>query len=575
MLCSSRWIRWIGLLAVWIFANGTCDVAIAVDADRVEQSIQRAKQFLLGQSKTSAAGSLACYALVKAGVEKDHTDIQKCVHEVVGKCRGTNYVPGQHHNYEAGVDAMLLEAVDRELYKPQLDAIAKFLMARQRPYGAWYYPSEFASADYGDTSISQYAILGLWAAHRADVEIPVSTWERAAKWLIATQRREGGFGYHPGDPRTGNPGVDILGTMSVAGTGSLLVIRQVLFRDAEFAEDIRPAAAVAASSKKFGVLERLVDDKEKKAAASPKLNATMSVATIDKAIKEGVGWNADHFAEPAALSSYGNYYLYGVERMGALLSVDKIGTHDWYDEGAEELLRRQANDGSWQDGCGIIPATSLTILFLSKATSSIVNKAPKQRTVVIGGGLLVGGRGLPDNLDAVKVNDGELTKRKLHGSVDGLLAELEKSSGAKVAAAQEAVVEAVQLDNPEQLISQVDRLKRLASDTRVEVRRTAMWALGRTGNVSVAPYLIKGIGDQDESVAREASVGLCILSRRPNGVGQPPDPTDGLPDDASDDRRAKHVDAWKKASTKGWTDWYLKVRPYDERDDRTQLKRKP
>jgi hypothetical protein len=156
-----------------------------------------------------------------------------------------------------------------------------------------------------------------------------------------------------------------------------------------------------------------------------------------------------------------------------------------------------------------------------------------------------------------------------------LLSELEKSSGAKVEAAQEAIVEAVQLDNPEQLINQVDRLKRLASDKRVEVRRTAMWALGRTGNVSVAPHLIKGISDPDESVAREASVGLCILSRRPNGCGQPAEPVDGLPDDASDDQRSRHIDAWRKASTRGWTDWYMKVRPYDERDDRTQLKRKP
>jgi hypothetical protein len=548
----------------------------AADVEKIDQAVERAKKYLLSQSKGSAAGSLACYSLIKSGIDKEHPDIQRCVQEVVGKCRTTGYVPGTHYNYEAGVDAMLLEAADREKYKPQLEMIAQFLIGRQRPHGAWYYQIEIGGAEFGDTSITQYAILGLWAAARADVEIPIETWERAGKWLLMTQRRDGGFGYHPADPRVGGGGTDVLPTMTVAGTGSLLVIRHVLFRDTAIDEGLRPEVTAApVSTKRFGVLDRMVDDKEKNAKAKAKANATMSAAAFDKAIKEGMNWTGDHFAEPAALASYGNYYFYGVERMGALLDAEKIKAHDWYNEGADELLRRQLNDGSWTDGCGSAPATALTILFLTKATSSIVNKTPKVRAVVIGGGLLVGGRGLPDNLDAIKVKEGEVTKRKIHGAVDGLLAELEKSSGAKVEEAQEAVVEAIQLDNPEQLIGQVERLKRLATDKRLEVRRTAMWALGRTGNITVAPYLIRGLSDGDESIAREASVGLCILSRRPNGCGLPTDPIEGLPDEATDNQRAKHLDGWRKESTRGWTEWYMKVRPYDERDDRTQLKPKP
>ncbi|HEY4263541.1 MAG TPA: prenyltransferase/squalene oxidase repeat-containing protein [Schlesneria sp.] len=548
----------------------------AADVAKIDEAVERAKKYLLGQSKSSAAGSLACYSLIKSGIDKEHPDIQRCVREVVGKCRPTGYVPGNHYNYEAGVDAMLLEAADREKYKPQLEMIAQFLIGRQRPHGAWYYQIEIGGAEFGDTSITQYAILGLWAAARADVEIPTETWERAGKWLLMTQRRDGGFGYHPSDPRLAGGGTDVLPTMTVAGTGSLLVIRHVLFRDTAIDEGLRPdVTAAPVSTKRFGVLERMVDDKEKKAKAKAKANATMSAAAFDKAIKEGMNWTGDHFAEPAALASYGNYYFYGIERMGALLDVEKMKTHDWYHEGADELLRRQLKDGSWSDSCGASPATALTILFLTKATAGMINRTPKVRAVVIGGGLLIGGRGLPDNMDAIKVKEGEITKRKVHGAVDGLLAELEKSSGAKVEEAQEAVVEAIQLDNPEQLIGQIERLKRLATDKRVEVRRTAMWALGRTGNITVASYLIRGLSDGDESVAREASVGLCILSRRPNGCGWPTDPVEGLADDVSDDQRAKHLAAWRKESTRGWTEWYMKVRPYDERDDRTQLKPKP
>lgn len=572
MFRSPSWIELRIAVLIGILAISDARV-FGADVAKIDQAVDRAKQFLLSQNKSSAAGSLACYSLIKSGIDKEHPDIQRCVQEVVSKCRSGGYVPGAHYNYEAGVDAMLLEAADREKYKPQLESIAQFLIGRQRPHGAWYYQSE-GGGEYGDTSITQYAILGLWAASRADVEIPIDTWERAGKWLLVTQRRDGGFGYHPSDPKFGGGGTDVLPTMTVAGTGSLLVIRHVLFRDTAFEDSLRPEAATPPNTKRFGVLERFVDEKEKKAKAKPKANATMTAATFDKAIKEGMNWTGDHFAEPAALASYGNYYFYGVERMGALLDTEKIKAHDWYNEGADELLRRQLRDGSWSDSCGAAPATALTILFLTKATAGIVNKPPKTRAAVIGGGLLVGGRGLPDNLDSVKVKEGEVTKRKMHGAVDGLLAELEKSSGAKVEEAQQAVVEAIQLDNPEQLIGQVERLKRLATDKRIEVRRTAMWALGRTGNVTIAPILIRGLSDSDESVAREASVGLCILSRRPNGCGVPTDPIEGLADDASDAQRSKHMEAWQKDSTKGWTEWYMKVRPYDERDDRTQLKPK-
>jgi len=85
------------------------------------------------------------------------------------------------------------------------------------------------------------------------------------------------------------------------------------------------------------------------------------------------------------------------------------------------------------------------------------------------------------------------------------------------------------------------RLRKLASDSRVEVRRTALWALGRSGDISTAKLLIEGLADPDITVAREASLGLCILSRRPEGCGESIDPTDDsqmkLKEDATDQER--------------------------------------
>ena len=563
-----RRTSWIASAALLLWIGVVVPEADAAEKVKIEAAIERGKAFLLNQELKGPQGSLACYALIKAGVSKDHPQVKRAINEIMDKCRSTGYVPTQHFNYEAGVDAMLLEGVDREAYFPQLELIAAFLISHQRNYGGWFYAAEFGGGDYGDTSISQYAVLGLWATSRAGVDVPTEVWQKAAKWLMQTQYRDGGFGYHPSDAMVQGGPSNSTGTMTVAGTGTLLVIRHVLFNEAAFDEGVRPAAA----PRRYGLLERLPDEKEKKAQIKPKTGVSMSATVVDKALKDGVRWTGDRFGDPNALGGHENYYFYGVERMAALLDVEKIGNHNWYEEGTDYLLRRQAPDGSWSDACGIVPATALTLLFLTKATATTINK-PK-RTPQVGGGLLIGGRGLPNALDAVQVNAGEVTKRKQHGPVDGLLAELEKSSDAQVEAVQQAVVEAVQLDHPEELIAQVDRLKKLVDDKRLEVRRTAMWALGRSGDVSVAPYLIRGLSDPNESVAKEASLALCILSRRPNGCGQPPDPTDEIGENVTDAERAKLLDLWKKNCTKLWTDWYLKVRPYDERDDRTLLKRK-
>ncbi|MEI8383202.1 MAG: HEAT repeat domain-containing protein [Planctomycetota bacterium] len=554
---------------------GSVRPGIAADKAQIARAIERGQAFLLKQSKSSAQGSLACYSLVKSGVDKSHPDIQKGLQEVLSRFRDGAYSPTSHHNYEAGVDAMFLEAVDRELYRPQLESIAKFLIQKQRSYGAWYYPSGEGAGtlDFGDTSITQYAILGLWAASRAGVEIPIETWERAAKWLLVSQSRDGGFCYHPVEnPNQVAGATNSTSTMTVAGAGTLLVIRHVLFRDIEFDDGLRPSTPTNAP-RRFGVLERTIEEREKEKAPKVKTITTMSPAPIDKALKSALRVISDHFFEPgnASQGMYLNYYFYGIERVGALLDSDKIGTHDWYNEGADELLKRQAADGSWTDSSSTVPSTALTLLFLSKATAGTIRKP--RRAPQVGGGLLVGGRGLPDNLDTVQVNQGEV--RKIQGPVDTLLADLEKSSDAQILAAQEAIVEKVQLDRPEELIGQITLLKRLSNDKRVEVRRTAIWALGRTGDISAAPFLIRGLTDGDESVVREASAALCILSRRPNGCGVPIDPTEGVAEDGSDEQRLAHLRKWGEASRKVWTDWYLKVRPYDERDDRNALKRKP
>ncbi|HEX5135395.1 MAG TPA: hypothetical protein VFY93_00355, partial [Planctomycetota bacterium] len=64
------------------------------------------------------------------------------------------------------------------------------------------------------------------------------------------------------------------------------------------------------------------------------------------------------------------YYLYSVERAGALTGVKRVGGKDWYLEGAEQLLSRQKESGAWDEpGDGDTSETCFALLFLKRATT--------------------------------------------------------------------------------------------------------------------------------------------------------------------------------------------------------------
>ena len=575
----SRLAQLVRLIAVSLLATSLafCNSASASAAEKskIDAAIFKSQQFLVKQKLTGPQGAIACLAYLKSGGDKKAETVQNLVLEVIQKVHSGKYHPVQHHNYEAGVDLMLLEAIDIELYRPQMEMMVDYLLASQQPNGAWFYPHD-VEPDCGDTSITQYALLGLWAASRAGIPVPTEVWEKAARWHLSKQRDDGGFAYTPFD-RKSNPDPELKrssGTMTAAGSSNLLIVRRILFSDADQDFEVRPAE----TKRRFGALERFVD--EKPGGKTVLLTApTLRPAAIDKALKESIRWIGIHLGEKEKIHAKNHeqwfcYHYYCLERVAALLDVDKLGNHDWYDEGADELLLRQSADGSWNDQCTNIPSTALSLMFLSKATTTIVT--PRKSVALVGGGLQIGGRGLPNDLEVAKLGEGNAKARKIVDPVDKLLIELDRASDAKVEDVQAAIVEAVQLDHPEQLIGQMDRLRRLAADQRIEVRRTAIWALGRSGDISAATLLITALDDQDQSVMIEASRGLSTLSRRPEGIGKPIDPTVGASDGddgLTDEERKTRLDQWRSESKQRWWDWYQRIRPYSERDDRTSLRK--
>jgi len=523
-------------------------------------------------------GSLVCYALLKTKTPPDSPIIVKHRDAVLERIANGFYDPSDVAaisiiNYEAGCDAMFLESLDAEAYRDQLTIIRDFLIAKQLESGGWYY-TQVPPNTLGDTSITQYAMLGLWAIHRSGIDVPRDVWGRCAKYFSVTQRGEGGFSYHPSEVNTPATSQSTA-SMTSAGYGTALLTQLLLY-----GPDATPATPTASplERKRFGVLEQLPDkEEEAKKAVARQVSAGVSVSreTFKKMLPAAEA-AVSRFFEDGIRGPHPIYFLYGCERAGAISGNQQFGDIKWYEQGADFLVKRQALDGRWDLAANYSAEadTSFAILFLSRATSTLV---PRPRKRLVAGGLLVGGRGLPEDLDAVSVTGGEIKPHVPKGDVDQLLAALEQPAEVNLPEVSQALVEAVSLDHPEQLIGQLPRLRQFVRHPDAEVRQVAIWALARSGDLREAPLLIELLDDPDLYVAWEASMGLCVLSRLPLGISQPggtnllPIAPPGIQDEAPDPTVAAN---WRKNLRSAWDTWYQQVRPYDERENRRQIRSK-
>ena len=86
---------------------------------------------------------------------------------------------------------MLLEAISPSRYVRELSLAASFTVDHQWPSGSWYY---FGTTEHGgDTSHTQYAVLGLWAGRGPACEFRWSVWSRVADWHLKNQNEDRGI----------------------------------------------------------------------------------------------------------------------------------------------------------------------------------------------------------------------------------------------------------------------------------------------------------------------------------------------------------------------------------------------
>jgi len=513
---------------------------IADDNDlRVKAAVARAAAFLRGKGTPPQVGELSLSINALAKIRSKYPDLvvpeDPVLKELVEALRARclpKFQPtrqGGHDNYEAGCAAMALAAVDRTAYAAELRSIADYLLKKQLLNGAWSYDG---GAPGGDTSMTQYALLGLWEANNAGGgPVPKEAWDRAAKWLVTRQSAGGGFSYHPRDPGPGVVQPDPTHTMTVASLGSLYLCRDHL-----------PGGKPRDNR---GVLQPV----EPKAPAD-NFKAQVKPETIRNAINSATSWVVDNFtldkargeADPGG-GRWFYYYLYAFERFATLADLKVIADVDWYARAAGLILARQQANGSWSAGNGDVVDSSFAVLFLVRSTKLIIKDIPL-------GGL---GSGTLVVFDPNKL-PGRGKDIGLFGPIDAEAAEQAAKESKDIAPGGRNWISL----GPK-AVRPWKELERGYESRDTGQIIEALRALARTHDLRVVPLLIDAMYYEDEkdekrTVMLAARESLCFISRRVEGR-----------------YRGSTVEDWENEIAK-WKAWYRSVRPLADADDEVVLK---
>lgn len=342
------------LFAALFFALLRFAPAQDLDPEEVRQAISQGVRYLKSRQRADGswaeyydqercgATSLAVLAMVECGVPKNDPAIRSAMNFLAaysGKDIG--------RNYSISLQTMAFCLVDPDRYRGQIRANVELLEDMQArgntPHdGGWYYHKVNAAA-ISDLSNAQFSILALYEAERVGISAKRETWQRAHQYWSRTQNPDGSWGY---TPKQGGGCGDARGSMTCAGIASLVITSGVL------------GSGGATVRGENVICFQKTDDK--------------SAEQIEK----GMDWMAKNFSvsQNPRVGHYLYYYLYALERVGRMTNRRFIGSHDWYREGADKLLKlRSMVTGGWSGlGTGDDSSAAFALLFLAKGRRPVL-----------------------------------------------------------------------------------------------------------------------------------------------------------------------------------------------------------
>ncbi|QNN21436.1 hypothetical protein HED60_03830 [Planctomycetales bacterium ZRK34] len=332
---------------------------------QINQAIDKGQQYLIKQYAGGSTYSgkftdemgntaLCVYALLKSGVDPDTPEIAMTIQPMMYYASNRPAMESKG-TYNASLVMLALDqfrqvrirqmaegSYRRSKEEANRDRLRMKFAMRQLLVGLNRNQSSEHSYSYGggagrgghDMSLYQYAMLGMWAANRAEVALGGEWWGIQAKYLMQIQNEDGSWAYK----QTKGP----TRSMTCAGLGSLSICylmmhnnQRIQRQDAYESSDPTPADAQGPAVQ----------------------------SDIEKAIERGFQW-----IERKGFEDLNPYYLYSLERVCTLTKTQKISGIDWYETLAARIVAQQGNDGSWQSHWGSTVATAWTLLFLSRST---------------------------------------------------------------------------------------------------------------------------------------------------------------------------------------------------------------
>ena len=510
------------------------EAALARKSPEVIQAVRRGVEYLAAHGDSDSrpgATALAGLAMLTGGEKSDHPTIGKCAASIQ-KALGDRDKPStdRFDVYSTGLSIIFLVDLDAEKYRTEIECLLAHLIKTQKEHGGWGYPN----LSTGDTSMTQYGVLGLWKARRKGFDVPLKSIERAARWLLATQDPSGGFGYQGkiGEDNQLVAQSEVRPSLTAAGLGSLYICCDML--------DIN--IKIEQPKKELPPAIREVKPKDGEKSGKSKTKTSIKAPAVREAQTLGNQWFAQNFKVNAG--QYNNYYFYAFERYMTFrgrCEKKEEENPQWYSDIAAFLLEKQADDGSWRAECGTVPDTAFALLFLLRYTDMSFPDEDKY-----GYGLMVGASTLPKDFRNLGVTpDGKIVPKTSLSDVEGMLKDLLNRElpdfddlGPRI--------EGLSDEEIKKLIEKYgEAFRRMISGRSVEARLEAVRAYGKTRNLDHFEVLLYAMTDPAPVVVHEANAALMRIRRSPGAVV--------LPDDFTESDRREAIRKWKA--------WYLSVRP--------------